>query len=78
MPNGTYIYKYDNYPAIVAVRPGSVADRTGLRVGDEIIAVNGRSILADDALTGTETSEELKMTIKRDGKEIRVLLLMTP
>ena len=77
MPNGGYIYKYDKYPAIVAVRPGSVAEKTGLRVGDEVTMINGRSILDNDALDGSNASDELRLTIRREGKDIHVILLLT-
>lgn len=77
MPNGTYVYSYDDYPVIAAVRAGSIAERTGLRVGDEIISINGKSILADDALMGSDGSDTLKMVVRRDGKDINVLLLVT-
>ncbi|HEV8495931.1 MAG TPA: PDZ domain-containing protein [Gemmatimonadaceae bacterium] len=75
-PNGEYYFKYDGYPRIIEVRDRSAADRAGLRVGDVITRIEGRSILADDALTDTEHRDQLHMTIRRDGKDIEVVMVV--
>lgn len=75
-PTGEYYNKYDGLPPIVVVREGSAADRAGLRVGDLVVKVNGRSIL-DDVLHESENDDTLRLTVRRDGKDIDVLLLVT-
>ncbi|HEX8946066.1 MAG TPA: PDZ domain-containing protein [Gemmatimonadaceae bacterium] len=75
-PNGEYYYKYDGYPRIIEVREHSAADRAGLRVGDLITKVEGRSILAEDALSDLDQRDQLHMTVQRDGKDINVVMLV--
>jgi membrane-associated protease RseP (regulator of RpoE activity) len=69
---------YTAPPEITAVRPGSAADRAGMRVGDVISRVNGNSIVsADGLLQRAVQNEQIKMTVHRDGKDIDVLMLVT-
>ena len=75
-PSGEYYFKYDGYPRIIEVRERSAADRAGLRVGDLITKIEGRSILADDVLQDTEHKDQLHMTIRRDGKDIEVVMVV--
>jgi hypothetical protein len=75
-PNGEYYFKYDGYPRIIEVRERSAANRAGLQVGDVITKVEGRSILAEDALHDTEQKDQLHMTIRRDGKDIEVVMVV--
>jgi hypothetical protein len=74
MPDGSYAYKYDGYPIVAAVRLGTPADRAGLHVGDEIRTINGRSIVADDALVGTEAADDLRLVVRRNGKDLSLVL----
>ena len=75
-PNGEYYIKYDGYPRIIEVREHSAADRAGLRIGDVITKVEGRSILAEDALHDSEQKDQLHMTVRRDGKDIDVVMVV--
>jgi hypothetical protein len=75
-PSGEYYFKYDGYPRIIEVRERSAADRAGLQVGDLITKIEGRSILADDVLHDTEQRDQLHMTIRRDGKDIEVVMVV--
>jgi S1-C subfamily serine protease len=77
-PSGDYYYKYDGYPRIVEVRERSAADRAGLRVGDLITKVEGKSILNEDALRGSDQGNRLRITVRRDGKDIDVSMLVVP
>lgn len=78
-PSGNFHYKYDGYPRIVAVVRGTAADRAHLEVGDHIIKVNGRSILEESGiLERAEQQNEIRMTVRRDGKDLEVLMLVTP
>jgi membrane-associated protease RseP (regulator of RpoE activity) len=74
LPNGSYIYRYGANPVVAAVRPGTAADRAGLRVGDEIRTINGKPIVAPDALVGTDTADQLRLTVGRGGKELSLVL----
>jgi membrane-associated protease RseP (regulator of RpoE activity) len=78
LPNGRYSLKYDGNPIVAVIRPGSVAEQAGLRVGDEIVTINGRSILADDALEGTATRDDLRLTVRREGKNLDVHMQLKP
>jgi hypothetical protein len=78
LANGEMHYKYDGYPRIIEVREHSAADRAGLRVGDLITKVEGRSILAEDALRDTEQKDQLHMTVRRDGRDIDVVMVVVP
>lgn len=73
-PAGDYYYKYDSYPRVVQVRPRSAADRAGVRVGDLIIEVEGRSILEDGSILNLEQRDRLRMTVRRDDTMIDVAL----
>jgi hypothetical protein len=78
LANGEVHYKYDGYPRIIEVREHSAADRAGLRVGDLITMVEGRSILAEDALRDSEQKDQLHLTVRRDGKDIDVVMVVVP
>ena len=61
---------------VYQVQPGSAADRTGLRRGDIITALNGTAV--DDPNTfrniiaGSAPGTEVTLTVKRDGREQQV------
>lgn len=67
-------------PAVMAVLRGSQADRAGLRSGDLIVEVNGRSVLSTqavrDALGEVTLDQPLKLTVRR-GEE-RIHLTVNP
>lgn len=74
-----YRSTFDDYPLIYAVRPESAADKAGLRVGDAIVKVEGESVLEHPAwLIGSDDRNQLHMTVRRDGKEINVVMVATP
>jgi PDZ domain-containing protein len=70
---GHYVFVYDGYPVVADVRPGSAAAAGGLRVGDEIVAINGRSVLADNALEGTDR-DDLHLLVRRGGKQVAITM----
>lgn len=74
-----YRHVYEEYPTISAVRPESAADKAGLRAGDVIMKVEGKSVLENALpLSGTYYVYPLHMTVRRDGKDISVVMVTTP
>ena len=65
-------------PLVIAVEPGSPAERAGIEPGDEILALNGevpRDIIAYRLLTD---ESELALDISRGGIELQLELLKRP
>lgn len=61
--------------AVVAVQPGSPADRAGIRVGDQILQVDGGAIHSDIDLFDRAAAVEagaISIGLRRDEQEIRV------
>lgn len=57
---------------IGGIVPGGAAERAGLAVGDELLAVNGSALTDFEQLVGRVTAapgQELALTIRRDGEE---------
>ena len=71
--DGTDYYKFDGYPPIVALTPGGAAERAGIRVGDLVTEVDGKSVLMEDGalrfMRGTKT-ETLQLTVIRDRRSV--------
>ncbi len=81
----------DRYPMLLALVPGSAAALAGLQVGDELIRVEGRSMLesangpasmtgvtkANDALQAALTRGPVRLTVARNGVEREVRLSVT-
>ena len=71
--DGTDYYKFDGYPPIVALTPGGAAERAGIRVGDLVTEVDGKSVLTEDGalrfMRGTKT-ETLQLTVIRDRQSV--------
>ena len=75
--DGTDYYRFDGYPPIVALTPGGAAERAGIRVGDVVTEVDGKSVLTEDGalrfMRGTKT-ETLQLTVIRDRQSVGYLL----
>jgi hypothetical protein len=75
--DGTQYYKFDGYPAIVAVLPGGAAERVGLRAGDIVTQIDGKSILREEGalrfFRGNKT-ETMQLTVTRNGQQVGYLL----
>lgn len=72
-------YQYSMYPTVYAVRPGSPADKAGLRVQDEITKVDGKSIIGEPGLLQRAgLRDQLRLTVRRDDKVIDVIITASP
>jgi TonB-dependent SusC/RagA subfamily outer membrane receptor len=71
--DGTDYYRFDGYPPVVALTPGGAAERAGIRVGDLVTEVDGKSVLTEDGalrfMRGTKT-ETLQLTVIRDRQSV--------
>jgi regulator of sigma E protease len=64
-------------PQIGVVEPGGPADRAGLRVGDEVAAVDGRPVEDFEALTReirSRPGQSLELLVSRDGARERLVV----
>lgn len=65
-------------PIVAFVLSGSLAERAGIRPGDVIVEINGRSVLsrraASDALADMTLDQSIRLTVRR-GEERLVLTL---
>jgi hypothetical protein len=83
LDNSNYNFKYVLKPSIVIsyVRQNSIADKAGLKVGDRIIAINGRKAanfkLSDILeILQKNVNETVIVEVERKGKKITVELLL--
>jgi serine protease Do len=71
---GYYAYGGMRCVEITDVVPDSAADEAGLRAGDLILAVDGRTISTNDdlsdAIASYNAGEEAVLTVRRDGRRI--------
>lgn len=81
-PNGVDYWKFDANPPIVAIRPGSPADRAGFGVGDVVVEIDGEPVtspkgglkLFSAQSVGTQT---MTLTLERDGTRRTFTMTMT-
>lgn len=69
--DGSDYYKFDGYPPVVAVMPGEAAALAGLRVGDRVVEIDGKSILDEEGAVRflrENRRDSLSVTVLRDGK----------
>lgn len=76
---GLSLQKQDAKLVIISVQPGSPADKAGLMIGDEIVAVDGKSVIGYTTqeaamLLRGEVGTEVAVTFLRDGVEQTVTL----
>ena len=75
--DGTDYYRFDAYPPIAALVPGGLAERAGIRVGDLVAKIDGRSILSDDGAIEffrANRTNSMRVTVLRDRSEKDYLL----
>ena len=72
------VWHYMDYPRVVAVSPGGLAERVGIREGDVLKSVDGMSILSSDGarrFSSARVAEPIRLTLDRSGKAFDVELL---
>jgi C-terminal processing protease CtpA/Prc len=78
-PNATsFVYK--RYPTLLAVEPGSPAQKAGLASGDEIVALGGRDMVSGpvDITSLLKPGSPLAVRIRRDGELRTVNVVIEP
>jgi TonB-dependent SusC/RagA subfamily outer membrane receptor len=75
--DGTDYYKFEAYPPIVAVTGGGPAGLAGLRPGDVVTEIDGKSILGEEGalrfVRANETST-MQVTVQRNGTTVGYVL----
>jgi TonB-dependent SusC/RagA subfamily outer membrane receptor len=75
--DGSEYYKFDGYPPIVALTSGGPAERAGIRVGDVVTQIDGKSILGEEGalrFSRGDKAEALHVTVLRDRLAVGYLL----
>jgi membrane-associated protease RseP (regulator of RpoE activity) len=71
--DGTEYYRFDGYPPVVAVVPGGLAERAGIRVGDVVTRIDGKSILSEDGALEffrPNRQDTMRVTVSRGGQSV--------
>lgn len=70
----------DQVARIKRVAPGSAADKTGLRAGDDIVSLDGQRLVSNAdlswALHNAPDTASLKTVVQRDGKTLQLTLTL--
>jgi regulator of sigma E protease len=79
---GAEVPSFQSKPPIVGqVVPGSPAEKSGVRIGDRVLAVNGHQVSTWEQFlinVGTRANRDTPLTILRDGREITVSVTPSP
>jgi predicted metalloprotease with PDZ domain len=74
----TTVRNFDQPPVVVVVQEGSEADRAGLEQGDQIVAVNGKTLTQDldERLAELRVGDQVKLRAvgRRGAREIKITL----
>ncbi len=76
--SGTEVFRFAENPTVETVEPGSPAERAGVTKGDQIILIDGRSVIGRDIVFNRllRPGTELPLRVRRDGETRDVLLLI--
>jgi S1-C subfamily serine protease len=75
--DASFYWKFDGEPPVEAVKPGSIAEAAGLKVGDRVLEVDGESVLSETAglkLWRSSKSPSLTLVILRNGAKMTIEL----
>lgn len=68
-------WRFSVPPGIVAIEPGSPAERAGLRVGDVLVAVDGMSLASDSGaehFASVRPGQSPRFTVRRGGRSLQI------
>ena len=76
--SGAEIFRFAENPTVETVEPGSPAERAGVAKGDEIILIDGQSVVGRDIVFNQllRPGTRLPIRVRRDGDTRDVLLLI--
>ena len=76
--SGGDVFRFAENPTVETVEPGSPAERAGVTKGDEIILIDGRSMVGRDIVFNQllRPGARLPLRVRRDGDTRDVLLLI--
>lgn len=76
--SGAEIFRFAENPTVETVEPGSPAERAGVVKGDEIILIDGQSVVGRDIVFNQllRPGARLPLRVRRDGDTRDVLLLI--
>ncbi|MEP6692245.1 MAG: PDZ domain-containing protein [Gemmatimonadaceae bacterium] len=75
--SGERVMKYDQYPVIVSVEPGSPAEQAGVSAGDRVIAMGGRDVTEGTAPLDKLLQPGARVALKvRRAGELRTILVV--
>lgn len=69
--------KFDGDPPVVALVADGLAERAGIRVGDLVTQIDGKSILGEEGALRffrTNRNDSMHVTVMRDGLQAGYLL----
>jgi len=73
--DGTFIV-FPGYPKIETVRPGSPAERAGMRPGDIVILQNGRDVVGNPPERPPLAGDTVVFTVRRGGVEMPITVVL--
>jgi membrane-associated protease RseP (regulator of RpoE activity) len=71
------VWRYTDYPRVVAIAQGGAAERAGIREGDVLMSVDGMSILSSEGarrFSAARIADNIRLTMDRGGKSFDVEL----
>jgi membrane-associated protease RseP (regulator of RpoE activity) len=74
---GTDFYRFDSNPPVIAVVSGGVAEKAGIKQGDIVTDLDGKSVLEDDGALRffrSNKRETLRVTVLRDRQRYDIQL----
>jgi hypothetical protein len=76
--SGAEVFRFAENPTVETVEPGSPAERAGVTKGDEIILIDGQSVVGRDIVFNQllRPGNRLPLRVRRDGDTRDVLLLI--
>lgn len=79
---GSEVFRFAEYPTVETVEPGSPAERAGVETGDEIVRINGRSIVGQDIVFSRilRPGMRLPVRVRRDGdvRDVTIVVAERP